>query len=435
MTSYRVMKFGGAALRDGESVRRAVRIVRTEGGVRPLVVVSAHQGVTDLLARAADEAARGRGAGDAVRVRHRTLLRQLELPGDLLDRHLWELQAILGELARTPRADRASRDYVLSFGERMSARVVAAVLRQEGVPAAPLDAYDLGLTAERGPSAAPVTTPPEEVRGALATVSGVPVVTGFLARDRSGNVTTLGRDGSDLSAAWLGEAVDAEEVQLWKTVDGVYTADPRLVPAARRLEELGWEEAAEMTAQGASILHPGTAAVARRARLAVRIRDVRDPAAPGTRVFGEGTRRGVLAVVHRAPVALLRIGLDAVVAPETELARLFGAFDARGVRIHAAMSGVGEASLLVSATPTLSSCLDDLGVIDVEEELCTLGLVGRGVGESEEVAIRFAAAMAEAGIETRPAPLGHLPHARGFLAAVESLSPALRAAHAALVEP
>src|SRR5262245_41458408 len=180
----RVMKFGGAALRDGPAIQRSARLVeRSARTSRVLVVVSAQEGVTAQLARAADEATRGRlDAWDALRVRHRSALAWLGLPGDLLDRHLLELRAILDELA--PRADRRMRDYVRSFGERMSARVFAAVLRQLGAPATPLDAYDLGLTtASVEGEGALLLAPRPELRARLEAVPGIPVVTGFLALD------------------------------------------------------------------------------------------------------------------------------------------------------------------------------------------------------------------------------------------------------------
>ena len=123
----RVLKFGGAALRDGPAVRQAARIVRMEGGERPLVVVSAHEGVTGLLERTLESVRAGRLEWDPLRIRHRTILRQLELPGDLLDRHLRDLRSILEMIARRPRPDRRIRDLVLSFGERMSARVFSAI--------------------------------------------------------------------------------------------------------------------------------------------------------------------------------------------------------------------------------------------------------------------------------------------------------------------
>src|SRR5262245_49504301 len=261
----RVMKFGGAALRDGPAIERSARLVEREGRRgRILVVVSAQEGVTVQLARAFDEAvnaeaARGElGTWDGLRVRHRSVLAQLGLEGDLLDRHLLELRGILEELQRSARSDRRMRDYVLSFGERMSARVVAAVLRKLGPPAVPLDAYDLGLTtASHQGEGALLCAPGADLRATLAAVPGIPVVTGFLALDPAGHLTTLGPNGSDLTAVWFGEAVAAEQVVLWKTVAGFLSADPDLVPEARLVPVLGREEAVEFALNGAEVLHAG----------------------------------------------------------------------------------------------------------------------------------------------------------------------------------
>ncbi|MEQ1893364.1 MAG: aspartate kinase, partial [Planctomycetota bacterium] len=254
----RVMKFGGASLRDGPAIERSLSVVeRAARSGRVLLVVSAQEGVTARLARAAEAAVAGDLAPwDALRVRHRSTLAQLGLASDLLDRHLFELRAILEELKSQARLDRRMKDYVLSFGERMSARVVAAVLRRFGQSAAPLDAYDLGLTtASREGEGALLAPPTAALRAQLESVPGIPVVTGFLANDPSGHLTTLGPNGSDLTAVWFGEAVGAEEVVLWKMVEGFMTADPDVVPEARRIPVLGRDEAVEFAAHGAEVLH------------------------------------------------------------------------------------------------------------------------------------------------------------------------------------
>jgi len=305
----RVLKFGGAALRDGMAVRQAVRIVLQHGGDRPLVVVSAHEGVTALLERAFEEALSGRLEWDPIRIRHRTLLHQLELTGDFLDRHLFELRAILESVRGGGLPERQVRDFVLSFGERMSARVLAAVLRRGGHSATPLDAYDLGLVTAGGLLSQPAH-PRSPVRESLRCVPGIPVVTGFLALDGSGNLTTLGPNGSDLSAVWFGEAVGADEVQLWKNVPGVMTADPRLVPRARRIPALGWMEAAELTTHGSEVVHPTALELAARAGLRIRVRNVEHPTEEGTCIEGGSRNRGFLALAHRR--AALEPGLASV---------------------------------------------------------------------------------------------------------------------------
>jgi aspartate kinase len=431
----RVLKFGGAALRDGPAVRHAARLVREHGGEHPLVVVSAHEGVTSALERAAEEAARGRLEWDPVRIRHRTLLRQLELAPDLLDRLLRELHGVLGEI-RGP-LDRRRRDFVLSFGERLSARIVAAALESEGVPATPLDAFDLGLVSESAAGRPrPLESAAERVRAALARVPGVPVVTGYLAVDLAGNLTTLGRNGSDLSAAWIARAVGADEVQLWKSVEGVLTADPRLVPAARRLERIGWAEAAELAALGAEILHPGAVEPARAAGIPIAIRSFERPEAPGTLVFGETCIEGPLALAHQGPVALLHRPLDLGREHAEQLVRLLGGLDEAGLEpLLCELSGTEVRVLL----PERADLRERLGSLvaegDLERSLGCLAVVGRGVGEDADLFDEARGIAAAAGVELLPAPTAVYPRSRVFLTRAEGLPAALRALHEAWFEP
>jgi len=311
----RVLKFGGAALRDGNAVRQAVRIVLQHGGDRPLVVVSAHEGVTALLGHAFDRALSGRLEWDPIRIRHRTLLHQLELAGDFLDRHLFALRAILESVRGGGLPERQVRDFVLSFGERMSARVFAAVLRRSGHAATPLDAYDLGLVTAGG-LLSQSAHPRSPIRESLVCIPGIPVVTGFLALDDSGNLTTLGPNGSDLSAVWFGEAVGADEVQLWKNVPGVMTADPRLVPQARKIAELGWMEAAELSIHGSEVVHPAALELACRAGLRLRVRDVGHPSEQGTCIEGGPRNGGFVALAHRRNAAVAGLASIAIVGSE-----------------------------------------------------------------------------------------------------------------------
>ncbi|MFT7665003.1 MAG: aspartate kinase [Planctomycetota bacterium] len=137
------------------------------------------------------------------------------------------------------------------------------------------------------------------VRIAIDEVPGIPVVTGFLAADERGNLTTLGSNGSDLTALFVAEAIDAEEVQLWKCVAGIQTADPKLVPHAQTINEIGYDEAIELARLGARVLHSGAALEAKRANVALRLLDVSKPDFHGTRVVRSATQAGPLALVHR----------------------------------------------------------------------------------------------------------------------------------------
>jgi aspartate kinase len=310
----KVMKFGGAALKDGPGVRRVVDIVTHHGGEAPVVVVSALEGVTDLLVDAARAAARGEVNSDAIRIRHRSVLAQLSADPELLDRYSRELSLILESIRGRRELGAVELDHVLSFGERASARIVAKCFENQGIMATPVDSYDLGLkTDSNHGNARPLSPTRATLERSILEIPGIPVVTGFLAKDGEGNLTTLGRNGSDLSAALLAEAVEAEAVEFWKGVPGVLSADPAVVPEARSIERLCFADAEELGHLGARILHPDAIAPAVRAGVEVRVRFVKDPSHPGTVLVKEELGVGpvaVVATVHEAREAVALVGAN-----------------------------------------------------------------------------------------------------------------------------
>ncbi|MEM7305241.1 MAG: aspartate kinase [Planctomycetota bacterium] len=431
MSGVRVLKFGGTALRDGPAVRRAAEVVRRHGGEAPLVVVSAHAGVTQLLGRTAEAAAAGDLDAGALRVRHRSLLRQLDLPPELLDRHLAQLQTVLRAVQAEGHLDRRRRDFVLSFGERMSARVVAAGLRQAGVPATPVDAFDLGLLSEtRSGLTVPLEGARERVREAVLAVPGVPVVTGFIALDAEGHVTTLGRSGSDLSAVWIGEAVGAEEVHLWKTVDGVFSADPSVVPSARRLERLDPRIAAELALHGAEVLHPAALEPARRGGIPILVRSVAEGASPGT-CIAEGDAGKAYALAHRRAVALVTHRVDLGRDPGEQMTRLHAACREAGLDPFLfAVPGAEAVLLLPDPEPGTSTALERVvGEGRVERGLASFALVGPALGDDPAVVAEVVELCRGAGLTARSLPAGDGPLSRLFLTPSKELSSALRLVH------
>ena len=323
-----VLKFGGAALADGDGVRRAAELLLEWGGERPVAVVSALGGVTEKLDRLVREAVGGETDLGSVRVRHRAVLRQLRLDSELCDRHLAELATVLGAVAERGRLDESTRDSALSFGERMSARIVAAHLRDRGVEATPVDAFDLGLETDSNHGRArPLPGVERAIRAALEAMPGIPVVTGFLAVDSSGSLTTLGRNGSDLTAALLAAALAAREVQFWKAVGGVMTADPALVPGARPVVRLSYADAAEFARAGAGVLHPDALEPLEAAGIPARVLDVEHPGRPGTLIAAGPRAPGPIGVAARSDPA----GITVVGRVEADLVR--ERLDSAGVRV------------------------------------------------------------------------------------------------------
>jgi hypothetical protein len=412
-----VQKFGGAGLADGERVRRACRIVRERGGDRPVVVVSAIGEVTALLGEALAQAARGAPDCARVRLRHKRLLAELDLEPGLCNRHLNELESLLAAVAARGVATAAERDHALSFGERLSARIVAAVLRSQGLAATPVDAWDLGLLSDSNHGRArPLPSALEAVRRSLAGVPGVPVVTGFVAADAAGRLTTLGRSGSDLSAALLAAAAGAQELQLWKTVGGVMSADPRLVPEARTLRELSWEQAAALSFHGAGVVHAGALEPLERARLSARVLDLDRPDDAGTRIGPQGPERGQIGVACRRDLALAR-GVPHATVLDPALEVLAQVDDGVGTAL-AALDGEAFAHL-AAALPARAS---------VERPLAALALVA--AQQSEVAATEGTAALRRAGVEQRLTWIDGARATAVWAIAADELAPAARALHA-----
>jgi len=300
-----VMKFGGTSLGDGEAINRAMDIViqtlKDKG--QAVVVVSAMSGVTDTLLTAATSAAQGdaetfRRARWHLSDRHRQAMTEVishaetrlqlmeEIEGLLADfENLCQSIHILGEL--TARGS----DAVASLGERMMARIFAAALRDRGERATAVEATEVIVTNGHHGSATPlmdVTREAAQARILPLLAEGVtPVVTGFIAATEEGVTTTLGRGGSDYTAAILGACLDSDEVWIWTDVDGVMTADPRVVPEARSLPEISYAEAAELSYFGAKVLHPKTILPAVEHGIPLRILNTFNPSHPGTLIVAE----------------------------------------------------------------------------------------------------------------------------------------------------
>ncbi|MCI0437192.1 MAG: aspartate kinase, partial [Gemmatimonadetes bacterium] len=265
---------------------------------RPIVVVSALAGVTDLLLELAELAPHGdlrrvERRIESLRARHRNVVQALLISKARREATLRALEEKFRELSNVcygvlllHELSQRSRDLITSFGERLSARVLAAVLEERGVHATYVDARRMVVTSEHhGAARVDFELTDPRVRRCLRPLLSrrrVPVVTGFIGATRDGVTTTLGRSGSDYTASIVGAAVRAAEIQIWKEVDGVCTADPSLIQDARVVPHLSYREAAEISHFGAEVVHPQTMLPAMRQGINIRIKNTFRPDAPGT---------------------------------------------------------------------------------------------------------------------------------------------------------
>lgn len=428
-----VMKFGGAALADGGAIRLAVRRVaeqslRCEAATQPIVVVSALAGITDALESAARGAAEGRLDPEALRIRHRSVLSQLELSPELLDRHWRGLSQLLAGIASSGRLHPPDLDLALSFGERMSARIFAAALVKAGHEAMPVDAWDLGfVTDSNHGQARPIEGITVPIRSALSSFPGIAVVTGFLAKDNHGCLTTLGRNGSDLTASVLAEAVGAEELIFYKDVPGILSADPRSIPDARHLDQVTYAEAAELAFHGARVLHPASVAPAVRARADVRLQSLRDEAEDaGTRLVTRLRREGPVALAARRSVVRLFFPIELPERRGEILAAAFARLEALGISSGPVATDGQGLTVYVQESPALDQLQREC---TLERGFSSLALVGHGTGGNRRVLRSALETLAREGLTAVGVHCGSRAHAQALVVPQEELQQASTVLH------
>ena len=326
-----VMKFGGVSVSEAARLRELARIVKAahEQNRAQVVICTALEGITDALISAARGAATGNET--AIETARRELWGRHRALAEKLANDEWEREALYREWAELLKTfDRFTRsiatlgehsprsiDAVASLGERFAAQLVATALRQGGVAARTIDAAELIVTDDHFGAAWPFPDESaERVRQRLRPLvqSGiVPVITGYIGATRDGIVTTLGRGGGDYSATLIGAALGAEEVCIWTDVDGILTADPKIVREARTLAELSYVEAAEIATFGAEVLHPRTLAPVAEQGIPLRIRNVLRPDRPGTRVVAhpQPTGHAARAIISARGLSLLSVAATA----------------------------------------------------------------------------------------------------------------------------
>lgn len=367
-----VMKFGGTSVGSAEAIRRVGDIVLESHARDPVVVVSAVSKMTDALlgaARAAQSRAEPATALVApLRARHAEILRDLELPRGMLDSDFAKLEEALHGVYLLRELTPRSLDYLVSFGEVLSSQIVAAHLSTRGVPARAWPAWEAGLlTDDQYGEAKPLPESYERIRARLSPELGsrVPVVTGFLAQTTTGERTTLGRGGSDYSAALFGRALGAEEVQIWTDVAGILSCDPRVVPGAYTLRTLTFAEAAELAYFGAKVLHPKTIEPAFEVDIPVRVKSTFAPGDPGTLVVstsGAANKRAIEGLAVKRGNVLVNLVSTRMLDAEGYLARLFGTLARHGISVDCLATSEVSVSLTTEERylPALERALVEL---------------------------------------------------------------------------
>jgi aspartate kinase len=407
-----VCKFGGTSVADAAAIGRVIDIIAAKRDRQPVVVVSALGGATNQLLDVAHKASQGELLA-AVQIIEQLRERHLREAATLLDgapdaeelaheigvtfdelAHLAEAFRTLGYL--TPR----SLDTVAAIGELLSSQIVAAAFRHRGFEADFVDARDVVRTNDFFTKAEPdvdgIAQASQQVLLPLIQRGRIPVMGGFVGATASRVTTTLGRGGSDFSASLIGAAIDAEAIEIWTDVDGMLTADPRVIPTAQLIERISFEEAAELAAFGAKVLHPATIAPAVQRGIPVYVFNSRRPEGKGTMIAFDAPRLPVRAIAGKRSATMVKLRSSRMLLAPGFLRRVFEVFERHRTSVDVVTTSEVSVSVTLDDTHNLAAILQDLaefGDVSVERRSGVLAVVGAGLADGSAALAQAMAAL------------------------------------------
>ena len=447
-----VMKFGGTSVEDPAAISRTAAIVagRVAQGKHPVVIVSALAKVTDQLLRAAAAASVGDRTGalaisSRLRCRHRdtaaavvkdpknapALCNLIDQKFDALDEILRGLAAIL-EL--TPRIS----DLIVSYGERISSRIVTAAFCERGIDAAHIDARDIIITDSQYQKAVPLDAIIEkrcaERLRPLVDQQKIPVIGGFIASSEAGITTTLGRGGSDFTGALIGGALAAEAIEIWTDVDGIMTCDPRVCPEALRVKVISFEEASELAYFGAKVLHPATILPAVKKNIPVHVLNSRNPSCEGTRIISLAPhcKSPFKSIAVKKKLSIIDVVAGRMLMTHGYLKEIFTIFDKHKCPVDMVSTSEVSVSLTVDSNdklPSIAADLSKLADVKYEGKKALVCMVGEDIRGQNGIAAQVFNAIRH--INVRMISQGASEINMSFMIEEEDADEAVRSLHAA----
>jgi aspartate kinase len=400
-----VMKFGGTSVEDGAAIDRSCRIVGERLSRRPFVVVSALGGATNGLLEAGSFAARGE-LGKAMTIADRLEYRHVELLPSAAD-HFIRLRELLKALAAIREFSPRTQDLVASYGEVLSSLIFVDRMKRLGFDSVHVDARESVVTDERFGKASPLmdvtASRLEEASLPHLNAGRVVVMGGYIGSTLSGITTTLGRGGSDYSAAIAGAALKADEIQIWTDVDGMMTADPRIVSGAWKVKEISFDEASELAYFGAKVLHPLTVLPAVEKNIPVYILNSRNPTGTGTRITREARpcRNLIKSIAAKRGITIVTVSSSRMLMAPGFLRALFEVFDRHHTSVDMVATSEVSVSLTLDNVSSLNVIVEELkqlGDVQVSPKTALICLVGNNLKYTPGVARRAFGSIADINI-------------------------------------
>ncbi len=415
-----IMKFGGTSVKNEKAMRNVAHIIKSNLSKQPVIVVSALSGITDMLEKSLDEALHQndramKATVNQIRVRHTTMIDALfqDTPSHdsmkyFIDSEIEKLRVLLGAL-ETVRVEIPNLKHAaLSIGEILSSRILNALLRENGIDSNFVDARSFMFTTDH--QEGPVPLPTEIAKAAcsifppLIRKHDTIVTQGFVSATVDGVPTTLGRNGSDHSASLLGAALGVEEIQIWTDVNGILTADPTIIPFARPLEVMTFEEACELSYFGARVLHPAAIQPALKKGIPVRVLNSHHPEQNGTLIVNQNSESGpsmIKSVAYKENITLITVQSSSIFIAPDLLGRFFQEMARYGKHVYAVNKSATRLSLTIENTANIDRILENLplgGDTRLESEKAIVSVVGSDVQKNPQVTWQILRLLQESGI-------------------------------------
>lgn len=440
------MKFGGTSLANAERIKNVHEIVNTRLNKKPIVVVSAVSGVTDLLINTAKEASKGINPNEKTEEiinLHKQIIKELNLDDEFLIEDFIRLHDTLNGIYLLNELSPRSIDLIASFGEIFSSKIIAEYFNSKNISSKQYAGWDVGiLTNDNFTDSDILDETYEIIKNNLRDFNEIPIVTGFIAKNKDGEITTLGRGGSDYTAAIIGAALDVYEIEIWTDVDGIKTADPRIIENARQWDKVTFNEASEMAYFGAKVLHPKTIKPAINKNIPVRILNTYNLNNSGTLVTKEDEQECIFrAISLKKNIMVIRICSTEMLFAHGFLAKIFEIFDRHKLSIDLISTSEVTVSLTLDNTNGDSKHLDSviselkgIAKIEVLKDRSIICITGKDIKNKPYVLEKFFKVFNDSNVNIELISQGASPLSISFVVKQEDSDKIIKELHKELFE-
>lgn len=433
-----VMKFGGTSVKNAERIKIVADIIKSRLDKKPVIVCSATSGTTNKLIEMANVAFKGKPSIDIQKElmeKHGEIIKDLGIDGKDVAEIFEDMLKLMERVEAIKLASSETLDHIQSYGERISCRLVAAYLNKIGIKAKAYDAYDIGMiTNPDFGKAEPLEHAYELINEKISALDHVPVVTGFIGKTTAGDITTLSRGGSDYTASIIGAAIGAKEVEIWTDVDGVMSADPRVVEDAKTIATLSFNEASELAVFGARVLHPKSLIPALEKNIPVLVLNTYNPDGKGTEVVMESKKaeKVVKAIACKKGITLINLTSTRMLNAHGYLARVFDIFRDHGKSVDMLATSEVSLSMTINEPENMDSVINDLesiAEVRVEKNKAIICVVGEGMKHEIGISGKIFNAVGIAGVNTEMISQGASEINIGFVVNEDEADKTVKALH------